>query len=67
MSDGWLRRGSALVEVESTKSVADVYAPISGTVSAVNSALSDTPELVNQDPYGEGWFVEIDGGFVRHR
>ena len=56
-----VEKGSTLVEVESTKSVADVYAPISGTVSAVNSALSDTPELVNQDPYGEGWFVEIEG------
>ena len=54
-------KGAALVEVESTKSVADVYAPISGTVSVVNEALADTPELVNQDPYGEGWFVEIEG------
>lgn len=53
--------GAAIVEVESTKSVADVYAPISGTIRAVNDALADTPELVNQDPYGEGWFVEIEG------
>lgn len=56
-----VEKGAALVEVESTKSVADVYAPISGTVSSVNEALADTPELVNRDPYGEGWFVEIEG------
>ena len=54
-------KGAAIVEVESTKSVADVYAPITGTVGAVNDALTDTPELVNQDPYGDGWFVEISG------
>ena len=54
-------QGASIVEVESTKSVADVYAPISGTITAVNDALSDAPEKVNQDPYGEGWFVEIEG------
>jgi glycine cleavage system H protein len=54
-------KGAAIVEVESTKSVADVYALISGTVRAVNEALANTPELVNQDPYGDGWFVEIEG------
>ncbi len=54
-------QGASIVEVESTKSVADVYAPISGTITAVNEALSDVPEKVNQDPYGEGWFVEIAG------
>ena len=54
-------KGAAIVEVESTKSVADVYAPISGTVRVVNEALANTPELVNQDPYGDGWFVEIEG------
>lgn len=51
--------GSMLAEVESTKSVAEVYAPLDGTVEAVNQALVDTPDLVNQDPYGEGWFVTI--------
>ena len=56
-----VEKGSALVEVESTKSVADVYAPIGGTVRAVNEALADSPEKVNQDPYGDGWFVEIEG------
>ena len=54
-------KGSAIVEVESTKSVADVYAPIAGVVRAVNDSLADAPELVNQDPYGAGWFVDIEG------
>jgi glycine cleavage system H protein len=53
-------KGDAIAEVESTKSVADVYAPVAGTVSAVNEALSAEPELVNSDPYGAGWFVEIE-------
>jgi glycine cleavage system H protein len=51
--------GNPIGEVESTKSVSDVYAPISGVVSAVNSALADAPETINADPYGEGWLVEI--------
>ena len=46
-------------EIESTKSVNDVYAPLAGTVSAANDALSATPELLNSDPYGEGWICEI--------
>lgn len=54
-------QGASIVEVESTKSVADVYAPISGTVTAVNESLANAPEKVNQDPYGDGWFVEIEG------
>jgi glycine cleavage system H protein len=53
-------QGSACSEVESTKSVSDVYAPVSGTVVEVNTALEDAPELVNRDPYGEGWFAVID-------
>ena len=53
--------GEPFAEIESTKSVADVYAPISGTVSAVNAVLADTPETINSDPYGEAWFVEIEG------
>jgi glycine cleavage system H protein len=48
-----------LGEVESTKSVSDLYAPLTGRVVARNDALADTPELVNSDPYGEGWMVEI--------
>ena len=49
-----------LVEVESTKSVGEVYAPFSGRVAAVNTALASTPELVNQSPYDQAWFVEIE-------
>ncbi len=51
--------GEAFGEVESTKSVSDVYAPVAGTIEAVNEALADTPELVNSDPYGDGWFIVI--------
>ncbi len=47
-------------EVESTKSVSDVNAPVSGTVVAVNDALDTNPELVNSDPYGDGWFAVIE-------
>jgi glycine cleavage system H protein len=49
-----------LGEIESTKSVNDVYAPVSGTVSTVNDSLSATPELLNSDPYGDGWICEIE-------
>jgi glycine cleavage system H protein len=51
--------GQSFGEVESTKSVSDVYAPLAGTVSARNEALDANPELVNSDPYGEGWMVEL--------
>ena len=59
-----LDSGQALGEVESTKSVSDVYAPVAGTVTATNDALDANPELVNADPYGEGWLLEmsVDGG-----
>lgn len=53
-----------LGEIESTKSVNDVYAPVSGVVAAVNDALSATPELLNTDPYGEGWICEIEVSVV---
>ncbi|WP_226010375.1 glycine cleavage system protein GcvH [Halomicrobium salinisoli] len=46
--------------VESIKAVSDVYAPISGTVTAVNEVLTEEPELLNEDPYGEGWLVEVE-------
>jgi glycine cleavage system H protein len=62
-----LASGSAVGELESTKSVSDVYAPFAGTVAAVNEALDATPELVNSDPYGEGWLFELvpaDAGSV---
>ena len=51
--------GEACGEVESTKSVSDLYAPVTGTVTARNEALGGTPEVVNADPYGEGWMVEV--------
>jgi glycine cleavage system H protein len=47
-------------EVESTKSVSEIYAPVSGNVTGVNDALRTSPELVNSDPYGEGWICEIE-------
>ena len=46
--------------VESIKAVSDIYAPVSGTVTAVNDALRDEPELVNEDPYGDGWLLAVD-------
>lgn len=52
--------GDPMGEVESTKSVSDVFAPVAGTVSARNEALESQPELLNSDPYGEGWVVEIE-------
>jgi glycine cleavage system H protein len=54
-----LTAGQAFGEVESTKSVSDVYAPVAGTVAARNEALEATPELVNSDPYGDGWLIVI--------
>jgi glycine cleavage system H protein len=55
-----VKAGEPFGEVESTKSVSDVYAPISGKVASRNDALTDSPELVNQDPYGQGWMIEVD-------
>lgn len=52
--------GGVLGEVESTKSVSEIYAPVAGTVVAVNESLGETPELLNQDPYGEGWICELE-------
>lgn len=52
--------GDAFGEVESTKSVSDIYAPVSGSVVAVNDALAAAPESVNSDPYGDGWLCEIE-------
>jgi glycine cleavage system H protein len=51
--------GASAAEIESTKSVSDVYVPVSGVVQAANDALVAAPELVNQDPYGEGWILEV--------
>ena len=55
-----LQQGRVCGEVESTKSVSEIYAPLSGTVVAVNSALDGAPETMNRDPYGEGWIFEIE-------
>ena len=52
--------GDTLGEVESTKSVSDIYAPVGGTVVAVNDALDESPQLLNDDPFGEGWICEIE-------
>jgi glycine cleavage system H protein len=55
-----VEKGAAVGEVESTKSVSDIYAPLSGTVTARNENLDEHPELINSDPYGEGWMLEIE-------
>lgn len=55
-----VKAGEAFGEVESTKSVSEIYAPVSGTVVTRNDALADHPEVINSDPYGDGWLVEID-------
>ena len=52
--------GDAVGELESTKSVSEMYAPVTGSVAAVNDALAENPQLLNEDPYGEGWLVDID-------
>jgi glycine cleavage system H protein len=51
--------GGQLGEVESTKSVSEIYAPVAGEVVAINAALSDAPETLNRDPYGDGWICEL--------
>lgn len=52
--------GQGFSVVESVKAVSDIYAPVSGTVVAVNDALNDTPEIINGDPYGDGWIAVIE-------
>jgi glycine cleavage system H protein len=54
-----VRKDGAYAEVESVKAVSDVYAPLSGEIVAVNEALSESPETINDDPYGEGWLVRV--------
>ena len=53
-------KGQRFGTIESVKSVSDLYAPCSGTVVKVNDALKDSPELINTEPYGKGWMIEID-------
>ena len=55
-----VEKGGQLGEVESTKSVSEIYAPVAGTVVSVNAALGEAPERLNADPYGEGWLCEIE-------
>ncbi|HEV7761832.1 MAG TPA: glycine cleavage system protein GcvH [Acidimicrobiales bacterium] len=55
-----VEKGAAVAEVESTKSVSEIYAPMAGTVVDVNSELSDKPERLNEDPYGEGWIFALE-------
>jgi len=55
-----VEKGATVGELESTKSVSDLYAPVSGSVVARNESLDATPELVNSDPYGDGWLFELD-------
>jgi glycine cleavage system H protein len=54
-----VEEGGDMAVVESVKAASDVYAPIAGTVTAVNEELADTPETINSDPYGEGWIVRL--------
>jgi len=54
-----VNRGKGMAEIESVKSVNDIYAPVDGEISAINEALADKPELVNEDPSGAGWLVRI--------
>jgi glycine cleavage system H protein len=49
-------------EVESTKSVSEIFSPVSGTIAEVNSDLSDTPQMINEDPYGKGWIFSVEIG-----
>ena len=55
-----VERGASFSEVESTKSVSEIYAPVSGTIAEVNAELADSPERLNDDPYGEGWICVIE-------
>lgn len=57
--DSAVENGESFAEVESTKSVSDIFGPLDGTVASVNDALEGAPELVNSGPYGDGWLVEI--------
>ena len=58
--DESLKQGDSCATVESVKAAAEVYLPVSGTITSVNEALPDKPEIVNSDPYGEAWMVKLD-------
>ncbi len=55
-----VKQGDTIATVESVKAAADIYAPVSGKVVAINEALTDAPEMVNEDPYGEAWFLRLE-------
>lgn len=55
-----LAEGTVVGEIESTKSVGELFAPVNGTVVEANQAVSDSPELVNSDPFGEGWLIKVE-------
>lgn len=57
-----LEVGKPIASVESVKASAEIYASVGGTVTAVNKGLSDKPETLNSDPYGEGWMIKVEGG-----
>ena len=54
-----VKKDEAYAEVESVKAVSDIYAPLSGEVTEVNEAISESPEKINEDPYGDGWLVKV--------
>lgn len=54
-----VQKGEAVAEVESVKAVSDLYTPVSGKIVSINEKLKDNPELINNDPYGEGWIIQI--------
>jgi glycine cleavage system H protein len=57
-----IEAGKAIASVESVKASAEIYSPAAGKVSAVNKGLSDKPETLNSDPFGEGWMIKVEGG-----
>ena len=60
VSGSKVEAGQSCSEVESTKSVSDIYVPVSGSITNVNNLLSESPNLINSDPYGDGWIMEIE-------
>lgn len=55
-----VRAGDSVAELESTKSVSEVFSPVSGVIARINEAVAESPDLVNEDPYGDGWLFEVD-------
>jgi glycine cleavage system H protein len=58
--DGAVSKGDTIGTIEAVKTVADMYSPISGTITEINTSLNDNPEVVNNDAYGDGWIVKIE-------